>query len=100
MFQDKRIYQVLIAGKDGNALNKYDDVGLKTIKSMRQLKNAERKLAKPKNIKVIRAKSGDTFASLARRSDLANHAEEQLRLLNGMYPDGEPTAGQLIKIVQ
>jgi predicted Zn-dependent protease len=100
VFQDKRIYQVLIAGKDGNALNKYDDVGLKTIKSMRQLKNAERKLAKPKNIKVIRAKSGDTFASLARRSDLANHAEEQLRLLNGMYPDGEPTAGQLIKIVQ
>ncbi len=67
---------------------------------MRQLKNTERKLAKPKNIKVIRAKSGDTFASLARRSDLANHAEEQLRLLNGMYPDGEPTPGQLVKIVQ
>ena len=100
VFQGKRIYQVLIAGKDGNALNKYDDVGLKTIKSMRQLKNTERKLAKPKNIKVIRAKSGDTFASLARRSDLANHAEEQLRLLNGMYPDGEPTPGQLVKIVQ
>ncbi|NNC67548.1 MAG: M48 family metalloprotease [Gammaproteobacteria bacterium] len=100
VFQGKRIYQVLIAGKDGNALNKYDAAGLTTIKSMRQLKNAERKLAKPKNIKLIRAKSGDTFASLAKRSDIATHAEEQLRLLNGMYPDGEPKAGQLIKIVQ
>jgi len=100
VFQDKRVYQVLIAGKDGNALNKYDSVGLGTIKSMRQLKNSERKLAKPKNIKLIRAKSGDTFAKLSRQSDLEHHPEEQLRLLNGMYPEGEPTPGQLIKIVQ
>jgi len=100
VFQGKRIYQVLIAGKDGNALNKYDNAGLNTIKSMRQLKNSERKLAKPKNIRLIRAKSGETFASLARKSDIEHHAEEQLRLINGMYPDGEPKAGQLIKTVQ
>jgi len=100
VFQGKRIYQVLIAGKDANALNKYDSVGLATIRSMRQLKNSERELAKPKNLKVIRAKSGDTFAKLARSSDIEHHAEDQLRLLNGMYPDGEPKPGQLIKIVQ
>ncbi|MGH1537080.1 MAG: M48 family metalloprotease [Gammaproteobacteria bacterium] len=100
VFQGKRIYQVLIAGKDQAALNAYDSAGLATIKSMRQLKSAERKLAKPKNIKLVRAKSGDTFAKLAKKSDLANHAVEQLRLLNGMYPDGEPKPGQLVKIVQ
>ena len=100
VFQGKRIYQVLIAGKDGNALNKHDSAGLNTIKSMRQLKSAERNLAKPKNIRLIRAKSGDTFAKLARKSDIEHHAEEQLRLLNGMYPEGEPKVGQLIKIVQ
>ena len=100
VFQGKRIYQVLIAGKDEAALKAHDSVGLTTIKSMRQLKNAERKLAKPKNIKLIRAKAGDTFAKLAKRSDIQNHPVEQLRLLNGMYPDGEPKPGQLIKIVQ
>ncbi len=100
VFHGKRIYQVLIAGKDSAALDKYDSVGLGAIKSMRQRKTAERKLAKPKNIKIIRAKSGDTFAKLAKRSDLQNHPVEQLRLLNGMYPEGEPKAGQLIKIVQ
>ncbi|MEM7401436.1 MAG: M48 family metalloprotease [Pseudomonadota bacterium] len=100
VFQGKRIYQVLIAGKDESALNKYDSVGLATIKSMRQLKSSERKLAKPKNIKLIRAKSGDTFAKLAKQSDIEHHPIEQLRLLNGMYPDGEPKSGQLIKIVQ
>ena len=100
VFQGKRIYQVLIAGKDASALNRNDAVGLATIKSMRQLKSSEAKFAKPKNIRVIRAKKGDTFAKLARRSDLQNHPVEQLRLLNGMYPDGEPTPGQLVKIVQ
>ncbi len=100
VFQGKRIYQVLIAGKDQSALNTHDSAGLATIKSMRQLKSAERKLAKPKNIKLIRAKSGDTFAKLAKQSDIQNHPVEQLRLLNGMYPDGEPKPGQLIKIVQ
>ncbi len=100
VFQGKRIYQVLIAGKTSAALSKNDAAGLSTIRSMRQLKSSERKLAKPKHLKLIRAKKGDTFAALAKRSDIANHAEEQLRLLNGMYPDGEPKAGQLIKIVQ
>ena len=100
VFQGKRIYQVLIAGKDASALNRNDSAGLATIKSMRQLKSSEAKLAKPKNIRVIRAKQGDTFAKLARRSDIQNHPVEQLRLLNGMYPDGEPTPGQLVKIVQ
>jgi len=100
VFQGKRIYQVLLAGKDVNALNANDAAGLGTIKSMRQLKSNEAKLAKPKNIRVIRAKRGDTFAKLARISDIQNHPVEQLRLLNGMYPDGEPIPGQLIKIVQ
>jgi predicted Zn-dependent protease len=100
VFQDKRVYLVLVAAKDSNVLSKYDAAGLDTIKSMRQLKNSEVQLAKPKHIKLIRAKSGDTFASLAKKTDIANHAEEQLRLLNGMYPDGQPKPGQLIKIVQ
>ena len=100
VFQGKRIYQVLIAGKDQSALNAHDSAGLATIKSMRQLKRSEKKLAKPKNIKLVRAKSGDTFAKLAKQSDIQNHPVEQLRLLNGMYPDGEPKPGQLIKIVQ
>jgi len=49
---------------------------------------------------VIEAKPGDTYAALARRSSLRDHAEETLRLLNGDYPHGEPHAGDPVKIVQ
>ena len=71
-----------------------------TVRSIRNLDSRDRALAVEKRIKVIRAGAGDTFASLARRSDLGKYAEQQLRLLNGMYPEGEPRPGQLIKIVQ
>ena len=71
-----------------------------TAKSIRKLKSEERKMAQAKKIKLIRASGTDTFASLAARTDLGEYAEEQLRLLNGMYPDGEPQPGQLIKIVR
>ena len=100
IFHGKRIYQILVAGKDQNALNSNDSAALNTIKSLRKLKRSEVKLAKPKHIKLVRVKAGDTFVSLAKKSDLSNHPVEQLRLLNGMYPDGEPKPGQLIKIVQ
>ena len=71
-----------------------------SVKSIRSLKSRERKLAEALHIKLIRARQGDTFALLAQRSDLASYAEEQLRLLNGKYPDGEPSPGQLVKIIE
>jgi len=73
---------------------------IETANSIRRLKSSERKLASAKSIKLVRTKSGDTFARLARKSDLESYAVDQLRLINGMYPDGEPRPGQLIKIVQ
>lgn len=99
LFDDKRVFQVVALGKS-QAVTKYDAQTLATIKSVRRLKKSEQSLAKAKHIKLVRAKSGDTFAKLAKKTDISHHAEEQLRLLNGMYPDGEPKPGQLIKILQ
>ena len=39
------------------------------------------------------------FAELARRSPL-EAAEQQLRLINGVYGGGEPRPGQLVKVVE
>ncbi len=77
-----------------------DNLFIDTGKSIRKLKSSELKHATAKSIKLIRAKSGDSFAKLAKQTDLGKYAEDRLRLLNGMYPDGEPQAGQLIKVIQ
>ncbi len=69
-------------------------------KSVRRLKSSERKLAEGRNIKLVRAKAGDTVASLAKRSNLSQYQEAQIRLINDLYPSGEPKAGQWVKIVE
>ena len=77
------------------------DALINTMKSLRKLKASERAIASEKKITVIRAKQGDTFARLAKASSrLGNYAEQELRLLNGMFPSGEPKPGQLIKVIR
>ena len=71
-----------------------------TVQSFRAMVPGDLKVANRQRIKVIEAKPGDTYAALARRSSLRDHAEETLRLLNGDHPHGEPRAGNPIKIVQ
>ncbi len=51
-------------------------------------------------IRLITARPGDTFAGYAQRSSIPKYAEQKLRLLNGMFPRGEPRPGQLVKIAQ
>ena len=100
IFRDKQVYQILAAAKDPNLLKKHDKDFLATVNSLRKLRSNEEQLAKARKIKLITAKKGDTFAKLAKNSPLTSHAEEQLRLLNGLYPDGEPTPDKPIKIVE
>lgn len=69
-------------------------------KSVRRLKDSERKLAEGRNIRLIKATRGDTVASLAKRSNLDEYEEAQIRLINDLYPTGEPKPGQLIKIIE
>jgi len=50
-------------------------------------------------IKTV-AGNDTNFESLAQESPLEHYPIEQLRLLNGLYPKGQPTAGMLLKIVE
>jgi predicted Zn-dependent protease len=56
--------------------------------------------ARPYVLKLFTAQPGMTMANLARQSPLGADAESQLRLMNALYPSGEPSPGQRLKIVQ
>jgi len=71
-----------------------------TTASVRDLKKSELPLATGRKIKLVTAKRGDTIAKLAKQSNLSKYAEDQIRLINDLYPGGEPTLGQRIKIIQ
>lgn len=85
----------------GNSSSLPSNAVLKTLSSVRRLNRADQQHAKETKLKTIRVQRGQTFAQLAKRSpSLEKYAEQELRLLNGMFPSGEPRPGQLIKIVQ
>ena len=78
---------------------KTDGDFLATVKSFRPMKKEEYEGKKHQYVHWIKAQPGDTFASLARGVRIPD-AENQLRLLNGYYPRGEPRAGDWIKIIK
>lgn len=97
IYHDKNI--LLVAGARKSGLIE-EGLYLDTIGSVRALRPDERELARARRLRIVEVSPGDTFSKLAAASPLSSYAEEQLRLLNGMYPTGEPAAGALIKIVE
>lgn len=71
-----------------------------SITSFRPLARGEQPPSDDSKLTFIRATTKTRFADLAARSPIPEFAEEQLRLLNGYYPYGEPEAGQILKVVR
>ncbi len=97
-------FLMLYAAKDAAARGRSLPQLREAEASFRPLSAADRKAAEPWVIQTAAYPRGG-FAELARRSPLAadksaDKAEQQLRLLNGVYGGGEPKPGQLVKVVQ
>jgi predicted Zn-dependent protease len=95
--------------KDGNAfmfvgqvrnapLETRDQSFLEVVRSLRPLTASERKLAQPLRLQLVKVKPGDTLESLARGSSAPADQLARIRLLNGLYPDGQPRVGDTLKI--
>ncbi len=50
-------------------------------------------------LQVIKARAGDSFASLAKKSAISYDAESVLRLLNRSFPSGSISANQVLKVI-
>ena len=98
-FNDKA-YVFAGVTKDPGGSEEYDRNFLETAQSFHAMTDNERSLAKPLRLKIIRADNNVNFTSLARQSPLETYPEEQLRLLNSMFPDGQPVADMMLKVIE
>lgn len=87
------------AGEKGDP-KAFADAFRATVESFRAMQAKDIQDATRQRVRVIEAKPGDTYRSLAQQSSFKTHGEETLRLMNGDYPVREPRPGDLIKIVQ
>lgn len=95
-----RNYLLQYAARDSSTLRRAMGQLAEVEASFRPLSAAERQAARPWTVHVAPFPAGG-FAELARRSPLPSLAEQQLRLMNGVYDKGnDPPIGQKVKIVQ
>ena len=87
------------ATRVGSALAASDPLFMSSIKTFRRLKDSEFALAEPTRIELLKATPRTRIEPLAGASPIRPYPAEQLRLLNDLYPNKEPVAGQTLKVV-
>ncbi len=71
-----------------------------TLEALRNMTAEDSKHANARRIKLVVAKPDQTYEDIAAQAAVAQFPVETLRLLNAHYPNGEPRAGDLVKIVR
>lgn len=96
---DKYAYVIAGANAEDSARRRDNFRIVSAMKSFRLLDARGLRSAQTPSIAIVDANRGTTMKRLASASPLTLYAEEQLRLLNDMYPEGEPKPGQKVKII-
>ncbi len=95
----RRAYVFIGTGKRDLSRIASDAEFISTIFSFDRMDPTDISLAEAPKLKIVRVEQGTTYDLLARESAISTYPEQNLRLLNGAYPRGEPQPGELIKTV-
>ena len=99
LFDNNRAY--LFTGVSRSASNQklFDGQFRDVARSYHHLSAKEKKIATGLRLSITRTRSEINFSLLAKISPIPRYAESELRLLNDLYPTGEPKPGQPLKVV-
>ena len=100
LFKDGGVYLFSGEYKVGPNQENFEELFYRTIASFRSMTVEDMRLISTQRIKVVMANPGDTYSKIATYTPIGVGGEEILRLLNGHYPNGEPRAGDLVKVVE
>jgi predicted Zn-dependent protease len=91
-------YAFIYGAKDQASLQRALPQIRQAESSFRAMTAEDRSAAHGWKLKTVTMPAGG-FAELAKQSPLTSNAEQQLRLLNGVYGGGEVKSGQMVKVV-
>lgn len=96
----KQVFHFILSTKDQEDFEAREPLLYDAAASLRKLTAADRDKAAARRLRATQVKPGETIRDLAARAAFPDHAEDRLRLINGLYPDGEPRAGDWVKLVE
>jgi predicted Zn-dependent protease len=88
------------ASRGTNTVPSGDPMFLSAAQTFRRMRDTEFQLAEPMRIRIVTAEDGTTIEQLAQSSPIPKYADQQLRLINDLYPDKQPKAGEPLKVVR
>lgn len=100
LFVERRAFVFFATAKDNQLLQQFDDQFLTTINSFSRLTTSDKRKASELKLALVKVSTSKVIEGWARKSPIAHHAEDQLRLLNGFFTAGEPKTDDLLKIVR
>lgn len=100
-FDERKRMAYIFAGAGKRDLSRIaaDEDFIAMIFSLDRMNRDDYRAARKLQVRVMRAEADTSFEALADESPLPNYPVERLRLINGMYPDGQPATGQLFKVI-
>jgi len=101
LYRDKSVF--LIGGASRSSANGApldDGIFMSCIQTMRHLKPAEYPLAQPYRLKIVTVSAGAKLEDYVKTVPDEKFQQERLELLNGLYPNGEPRAGDSLKVIE
>ena len=87
------------ASRAGSPVPEADVLFLSAARTFRPLRSNEFRLAEPYRLRIVPAPEGMTIEQIADRSPLPKYPLEQHKLINGLYPAGQPKTGDPVKFV-
>ncbi|MDH1054381.1 M48 family metalloprotease [Aquipseudomonas alcaligenes] len=88
------------AVKGRASLEAADEQFMAVIRSFRPLQADERALGQSRRLQLMRFKAGQSLEELSRQMGGEGDPLQRLRLLNGLYPTGQPLPGDWLKVVR
>ncbi len=98
--RDREAFLFVGAVKGRASLETADEQFLEVVRSFRPLQAAERQQGEPWRLHLVQLKVGQSLEELSRQMGGEGDKLKRLRLLNGLYPTGQPQPGDWLKVVR
>ncbi|MWV15302.1 M48 family metalloprotease [Pseudomonas sp. L-22-4S-12] len=100
IMREKQAFLFVAAVKGHGSLESQDAQFLEVIRSFRPLQAQERELTEPRRLRLVQLKPGQGLEALSGQMSVEGDPLTRLRLLNGLYPGGQPRPKAWLKMVR
>lgn len=98
--RDKQAFLFIATVRGHASLESQDDQFMAVVRSFRPLQADERQLSEPQRLYLVQLGAGQGLEALSRQMAGEGDQLVRLRLLNGLYPDGQARPGDWLKAVR